>query len=169
MARYCIFLIAESPALTLIEDVRRALDPLSAIIPAHVTLVFPFSTDTAERILIEHVTNISSQFTPVETSATHYSFQDDGHIHLRLLDEKRRVEKLHTSLYSGILFSFRDPRFPYQPHITIGRYTPARREAAEQSVSRLILPIPIRLRKVVLEEICENEKSKPLLEVTLGN
>lgn len=99
--------------------------PLSNIVPAHVTLVFPFSTDISVEALISHVVAITSSFKPIKTILAHCRFQEDGYIHGAVLDECKGLSALHTQAYSGILQSFRDPRFPFQPHLTIGRHTPA--------------------------------------------
>lgn len=168
MRRFCIFLIAETPASALIEEIRKRLDPLSGVVPAHVTVVFPFPTGIPVEALISHVSHVSGRFTPIETSLVDCHFQRDGYIHLSVLDELRQVRTLHTQLYSGLLHSFLDVRFPFEPHITIGRYTPESRDTGERAVKALSLPISLRLSTLILEEILDSQESNPVLRVTLG-
>jgi 2'-5' RNA ligase len=168
MRRYCIFLIAESPALALIEDIRILLDPLSGVVPAHLTVVFPFSTEMSPKVIIDHVADRAAHFSPIETTLVGCHLQNDGYIHISVLDQQKQLSALHAQLYSGSLESFLDPNFPFLPHITIGRYTATSQDGAEKQIQRLSFPICLRLSRLVLEEILEDDKSSPLLEVTLG-
>jgi 2'-5' RNA ligase len=142
---------------------------LALFVPAHVTVVFPFvSTELPENEIVKVVVDAAAQFGPMETAALRCSFEPDGAIQLLLLDAENAVQKLHSTMYSGILKSFLDPRLPYRPHMTIGRYTTHSRCGCEEAVARLTLPVKIRLRRVVLEEILDSEESRLIRNIVVS-
>ena len=108
-----------------VERFRAAHDPLSAALPAHVTLVFPFESTLGSVQVAAHVRRAIARW-----PALPVRFEGLGHFHadwvyLRVTRGYAAVEALHDRLYRGALAPFLRRDLPYEPHLTIARATPA--------------------------------------------
>jgi 2'-5' RNA ligase len=112
------------PPRELVEDVERfrALhDPLAAVLPAHVTLVFPFASSLGSAQVAAHVRRAVARWPvlPVRLAGLGHFHAD--WIYLRVTQGQAAVTALHDRLYRGALAPFLRRDLPYEPHLTIGR------------------------------------------------
>jgi 2'-5' RNA ligase len=109
--------------LARIETLRRRHDPQAAIIPAHVTLVFPFETDDLPGIT-DHINEVIASHGPIALRLSAYlavRAHDDSQSHIFLVPDQGRaeIEALHDALYEGPLASHLRGDIPFIPHVTI--------------------------------------------------
>ena len=110
--------------LARIETLRRRHDPQAAIIPAHVTLVFPFETDDIAAIT-DHIRQVVANHGPIALRLSAYLVvraHDDSQSHIFLVPDQGRaeIEALHDDLYSGPLADALRLDIPFIPHVTVG-------------------------------------------------
>ena len=110
--------------LARIETLRRRHDPHAAIIPAHVTLVFPFETRDLTA-LTQHVLATATAHGPIALRLSAYlavRAHDDTQSHIFLVPDQGRdeIEALHDALYSGPLAGVLRHDIPFIPHVTVG-------------------------------------------------
>ena len=110
--------------LARIETLRRRHDPHATIIPAHVTLVFPFETDDRSTIA-QHVSQALAAHGPIALRLSAYlavRAHDDTQSHIFLVPDQGRaeIEALHDALYSGPLVGALRHDIPFIPHVTVG-------------------------------------------------
>ena len=119
------------PGLDRIEAFRRTHDPGAALIPAHVSLVFPFGT-ALKRIQVEtHVRRVVSRWPVIPVAFKAVRIEANEFVFLMASRGAASVTGLHDALYTRSLRSHLRPEFAYAPHITIARNADvARVEAA---------------------------------------
>jgi len=110
--------------LSRIEGIRRRHDPHHAIIPAHVTLVFPFEAPEAETARA-HVAAVAERQGAIALRLSAYlAVRDasDRQSHVFLVPDQGRaeIEALHDALYAGPLASQLRADIPFIPHVTVG-------------------------------------------------
>ena len=84
-----------------IEDLRRAYDPLASVLPAHVTVVFPFVDTAASRVLHEHSLAAIGIFPSFDIAVATPTPEDGGYLFLRVTEGRKQVVELHDRLYTG--------------------------------------------------------------------
>ena len=104
-----------------IEGFRRRFDPLAGSLPAHVTLVFPFSTNLTVTQLTSHIRRIVGNWPSLPVSFRDVEAIVDEFACLMLRDRAEAVVALHDKLYRGILKAYLRDDIPYLPHVTLGR------------------------------------------------
>ena len=110
--------------LARIETLRHRHDPRAAIIPAHVTLVFPFETDDLSGIT-DHINQVIADHGPIALRLSAYlavRAHDDSQSHIFLVPDQGRaeIEALHDALYEGLLAGHLRRDIPFIPHVTLG-------------------------------------------------
>ncbi len=109
--------------LARIETLRRRHDPQSTIVPAHVTLVFPFETDDLPTIS-QHIGQVVASHGPIALRLSAYlavRAHDDTQSHIFLVPDQGRaeIEALHDAIYSGPLAVALRHDIPFIPHVTV--------------------------------------------------
>ena len=140
------YAIVAFPALAggdLVEAVRRKLDPLAALLAAHVTLVFPFIPDLSEDRLADHVARAVMGVPPFAILLTRLSVETGGYVFLNVGAGADRFHELHARLYSGPLARHRSSEHDYRPHVTIGRVTDHHELAKARDEANDALPLPV--------------------------
>ena len=112
------------PDMCWTEAIRAAHDKLHAVIRAHITLVFPDQSISAEH-LIDHAQKIVQgvlQFQVMFRCANvvRDTLSDQTGVFLVPDEGNAALVKLHDRLYTGTLASRRRLDVPYIPHITVG-------------------------------------------------
>jgi 2'-5' RNA ligase len=135
--RKCIYLLPEHPQLERIEQLRSRFDPAYELVPAHITLVFPFVSPVNDLYLFDLMDEIAVQFDPIEFSLGPLVCVD-SYGFLPVTKGRRLITEMHDKLYGGELKPCLSGEYPYMPHITIGRYFSPRegeelRRASEQA------------------------------------
>ena len=118
------FAVAWFPAFDGIEDVeafRARHDPMAALIPAHVSLVFPFSTALTQLQIATHVQRVVSRWPPVATTFRRPRLEANEFVFLMAARGAASIKGLHDRLYTRSLAPHLKRDMPYEPHITLAR------------------------------------------------
>src|SRR6185369_16625490 len=99
----------------LVASVRRRFDPLDGLLPAHVTLVFPFSQPSVEHSLERHVAEAIAGVDPFDITLERPTRADDNYIVMELSGSVDRFGLVHDRLYSGILAPHLSKVHSYRP------------------------------------------------------
>ena len=149
-AQHAIVIFPAFAAAEQIESVRQDFDPLATLLPAHVTLVFPFADILEPASLREHVIAAAERTPPFDIAAAAPTAEDDGYLFLRITDGRETIVALHDRLYTGILRTHLSLAHAYDPHVTVGRV--GSREALDAATatarSRLVSPLRARVDSV---------------------
>jgi 2'-5' RNA ligase len=106
-----------------IEMIRRRHDPQHALIPAHVTLVFPFEAPDADAVA-RHMASVAAGQGAIAVRLSAFLAVRDataGRSHVFLVPDQGRaeVEDLHDLLYSGPLAGALRSDIAFIPHVTV--------------------------------------------------
>jgi 2'-5' RNA ligase len=126
-----------------VEAVRRRLDPLAALLAAHITLVFPFRADLSEASLADHVGRAVEGVPPFAVALTGLSVETGGYLFLNVGAGAERFHALHARLYSGPLACHRSSAHEYRPHVTVGRVADHHGLAEARQEAYLALRLPV--------------------------
>ena len=105
-----------------IESFRAKHDPAAALIPAHVSLVFPFATALTRLQVETHVRRVVSRWPAIPVSFRAVRIEANEFVFLMASRGAAAVTGLHDALYTRSLRHHLRPEFPYAPHITLARY-----------------------------------------------
>ncbi len=121
LPRRAIVWFPPADAVADLERFRARHDPLAAIVPAHVTLVFPFASALGSVQVAAHVRRAVARWPvlPVRFAGLGHFHAD--WLHVRVASGAAAVIALHDRLYRGSLAPFLRRDLPYEPHLTIGR------------------------------------------------
>lgn len=139
MFQYAIVAFPESDGIEVVEDLRSRYDPQFGLIPAHITLVFPFSDDALAAQLNAIAREAMDGMGPIEMELENVAAADDGYIFLRVGLGKDALVGLHDSLYRGRLSQYLSKAHAYLPHVTIGRLSDVRACRAAVAHARQLL------------------------------
>lgn len=114
-----------------IEAFRQRHDPAAALIPAHLSLVFPFPTAHTRLQVETHVQRVVSRWPPVAVTFHRVRMHANEFVFLMAARGAASVTALHDKLYTRSLQPHLRRDIPYEPHITLARHADfARLEAA---------------------------------------
>ncbi|HWH38921.1 MAG TPA: 2'-5' RNA ligase family protein [Usitatibacter sp.] len=119
------FAVAWFPAFRGIEQVeefRRRHDPVASLIPAHVSLVFPFATALTPLQVETHVKRVVSRWPPVPVTFRAVRPHANEFVFLMASRGAASIVELHDRLYTRSIAQHLRPEFGYEPHITIARH-----------------------------------------------
>ena len=141
MTQYAVVAFPETDALEAIETVRRRFDPQAGMIPAHITIVFPFESGLSSPALHSHVASALSGVPSLQIHLAGVRVSDGEYIYLEVQEGCERVSELHKLLYTGPLARHLSREHPYEPHVTLGRLSDHRMlVAACDSAAALVPP-----------------------------
>jgi 2'-5' RNA ligase len=154
-----------------IERFRAAHDPLAATLAAHVTLVFPFASTLGAVQVAAHVRRALARWPVLPVR-----FEGLGHFHgdwvyVRMSLGAAAVTALHDRLYRGALAPFLRRELGYEPHVTIGRASPALDAEAIVAAARrsgLDRPRDAVIRALTLCAVHDDGRMSPDVEFGLG-
>ncbi len=121
MIKRAIHLFPKFENINLIEEIRKTHDPLYNLIPPHITLVFPFESEIQAKDLEKHILTVlknTASFILSLENKLHYN--KDQCIFLKIEKGNTNIINIHKLLYTGILEKFKDDRYHYDPHVTVG-------------------------------------------------
>ena len=105
-----------------VEAFRRRHDPAAALIPAHVSLVFPFPTALSRLQVETHVRRVVSRWPPIPATFRRVRTEANEFIFLMASRGAASIKGLHDRLYTRSLQPHLRRDLPYEPHITLGRH-----------------------------------------------
>jgi 2'-5' RNA ligase len=121
-----------------IEAFRRKHDPVAQLIPAHLSLVFPFPTAHTRLQVQTHVQRVVSRWPPIPVSFRRVRMHANEFVFLMASRGAAAVTALHDKLYTRSFRPHLRADLPYEPHITLARHAQFRRlEAAREEAEEL--------------------------------
>jgi 2'-5' RNA ligase len=119
------------PVANPVDALRRRFDPLVEVIPAHITLVFPFESELAPDALRAHIEGAVRGVGPFPIRLRAISGVEGRYVFLHVEQGNAALIELHDRLYTGPLLQYLTTAFTYIPHVTLGRLpTPEALDAA---------------------------------------
>jgi 2'-5' RNA ligase len=138
-----------------LEEFRRRHDPVAHLIPAHLSLVFPFPTALTPMQVTVHVRRVVSRWPAIPVTFRTVRSEANEFVFLMAARGAASIVALHDKLYTRSLRQHLRAEFPYAPHITLGRH--ADFAALELAVEEA--------RELVREEIDDVIRAVTLLSV----
>ena len=121
LPRYAVAWFPAFEGLDRVEAFRRRHDPMAALIPAHLTLVFPFPT-ALKRLQVEtHVKRVVSRWPPLPVSFRAVRMHANEFVFLMAARGATSVVALHDKLYTRSIRPHLRRDLAYEPHITLAR------------------------------------------------
>jgi 2'-5' RNA ligase len=119
------------PGIERIEAFRARHDPMAALVPAHLTLVFAFPTALTRLQIETHVRRVVSRWPPIPVTFRNTRTEANEFLFLMAARGAASIKGLHDKLYTRSLAHHLRRDFSYEPHITLARYAEfAKLEAA---------------------------------------
>jgi 2'-5' RNA ligase len=140
MVSHAIVTFPDTPGIERIELLRRLFDPLAGIIPAHMTLVFPFESQLPAATLRAHVERMSIGTRPFDIELNDVAVVEDEYVFLDVGSGREQLIELHDRLYSGPLARHLSETHVFRPHITLGRLREPEALATALAKARELLP-----------------------------
>ena len=131
LPRFAVAWFPRFAGIERVEAFRERHDPAAPLIPAHVSLVFPFPTALSRLQVETHVQRVVSRWPPVPVSFRRVRTEANEFVFLMAQRGAASIKGLHDRLYTRSLAPHLRRDLPYEPHITIARHADyARLEAA---------------------------------------
>lgn len=131
LPRFAVAWFPRFEGIEAIEAFRARHDPMASLIPAHLSLVFPFGTALKRLQMETHVRRVVARWPAIPVSFRTVRMEANEFVFLMASRGAEAVVGLHDALYTRSLRPHLRPGFSYAPHITIARYRePDRVEAA---------------------------------------
>jgi 2'-5' RNA ligase len=153
LPRRAIVWFPPASAMTAVETFRAAHDPLADVMPAHVTLVFPFASSLSTLQIATHVRRTIARWPVLPVAFGGTGAFDAQWVHLRVTRGRHALEELHARLYRGVLAPFLRAEFSYEPHLTIGRAPDMAACATMLATAESVLQRPLEATMVALSLI----------------
>jgi 2'-5' RNA ligase len=106
-----------------INRFRRKYDPQIDLIEPHITLMFPLPEVVAEDKLAHHIGNILGNWRPFAFHLQGLQRSWDGYLFLMIQEGRTSIARLHEEIYTGALSGYRRKDIPFEPHLTLGKFT----------------------------------------------
>lgn len=120
--RYAVAWFPRFEGVDRIESFRQRHDPMAALIPAHLALVFPFPTSLTRLQVETHVRRVVSRFPVMPVTLRAVRPMASEFLFLMAGRGAAAIAELHDRLYTRGLAPHRREEFPYEPHITLARH-----------------------------------------------
>ena len=121
LPRFAVAWFPRFEGIDRIEAFRRKHDPAFALIPAHVSLVFPFPTAHSRLQVETHVQRVVSRWPPIPVTFRRVRMQANEFVFLMASRGAASIAALHDKLYTRSFQPHLRRDLPYEPHITIAR------------------------------------------------
>ena len=144
MIQYAVVAFPRSDGLEAIEKLRRRFDPQASLLPAHITLAFPFATAMSVEEMQSHLETAVRGLTPFDVVLGDPSPAEGEYVFLNVLDGAEVIQGLHGRVYAGTLAAYKSPTQAYRPHMTLGRIRDSDALRFAVGAARSVLPNGIR-------------------------
>ena len=154
-----------------VESFRQRHDPAASLIPAHVTLVFPFPTALTPLQVHVHVQRVASTWPVVPVTFRAVRTEANEFVFLMAQPGAASITALHDKLYTRSLRQHLRPEFPYAPHITLARHADyANLDRARAEAEDLFRgEMPDVMREVTLLSVAPDGRIAPLKSIALNS
>jgi 2'-5' RNA ligase len=140
-----------------IDEFRKLYDPRVDVTLPHLTFVFPLDVSIGEQQLIDHITAVLQDFSPIKATLGGVLKSWDNFIFLTVKEGSQQIIALHDELYTGILAPFLRKDIEYLPHVTLGTVIPANEHVSMLKAKELDIQQPILIDKLQLIHCRDNE------------
>ena len=121
LPRFAVAWFPRFDGIERIEAFRQRHDPVAHLIPAHLSLVFPFPTAHTRLQVRTHVRRVVSRWPPVPVAFRRVRIQANEFVFLMASRGAASVTALHDKLYTRSFAPHLRRDLPYEPHITLAR------------------------------------------------
>jgi 2'-5' RNA ligase len=121
LPRYAVAWFPRFDGLEQVEAFRARHDPMASLIPAHLTLVFPFATALTRLQVETHVRRVVSRWPAVPVTFRAVRLHANEFVFLMASRGAEALTTLHDRLYTRSLLPALRRDLPYEPHITLAR------------------------------------------------
>lgn len=168
------FAVAWFPAFTGIERIeafRQRHDPMAALVPAHLSLVFAFPTALSRLQIETHVQRVASRWPPLPVTFRRVRTEANEFVFLMAARGAASIKGLHDKLYTRSFAPHLRRELPYEPHITLARHADfaelqAALEEAEETFGDEFAAV---VREVTLLAVARNGKITRLKDFALNS
>lgn len=160
LPRFAVAWFPAFPGIERIEAFRREHDPAAALVPAHLSLVFPFPTALSRLQVETHVQRVASRWPPIPVTFRRVRIEANEFLFLMAARGAASIQGLHDRLYTRSLRQHLRRDLPYEPHITIARYAelPKLEAALAQAEDEFAGELADVIREVTLLAVGRNGK-----------
>jgi hypothetical protein len=131
LPRFAVAWFPSFEGIQRVEAFRRRHDPMAVMIPAHVSLVFPFPTALSRLQVATHVQRVASRWPPIPVTFRRPRIEANEFVFLMAARGAASIKGLHDRLYTRSLAPHLRRELSYEPHIPLARQPDfARLEAA---------------------------------------
>ena len=164
LPRFAVAWFPAFPGIDRVEAFRQRHDPMAALIPAHLTLVFPFPTALTRLQIETHVQRVVSRWPPVPVAFRRVRTEANEFVFLMAQRGAASIKGLHDRLYTRSLAPHLRRDLPYEPHITLARQGDYQRlqEALAEAEEEFGGELEDVLRAVQVLAVAPNGKITPL-------
>jgi len=165
-----VMIIPDFDNMNIIDQIREKYDPLSALVPPHITLVFPFASEISDTTLRS---NLERELVGIQSfplclqGISKHEDKFGNYLFLDVKAGKEQIQKIHKLLYANELHEF-DLGYDYVPHMTVGKLDSSEKltdaYAEIQEMKDMFFAVA---GSVYVERIGENEKSIIIMEKKL--
>ena len=169
LPRFAVAWFPDFPGIERIEAFRRRHDPAAALIPAHVTLVFPFGTALTLLQLETHVRRVAGRWPPIAVTFRRARIEANEFVFLMVSRGAAAITALHDKLYTRSFAPHLRREFPYVPHITVARNPsfPALEAALAEASDALAGDYDDLIRSLSLLSVARDGRIEILREIAL--
>jgi 2'-5' RNA ligase len=121
LPRFAVAWFPRFDGLAQVEAFRRRHDPMATLIPAHLTLVFPFPTALTRLQVETHVKRVASRWPPIPVTFRAVRMHANEFVFLMASRGSASFTALHDRLYTRSIRPYLRTDLAYEPHITIAR------------------------------------------------
>jgi 2'-5' RNA ligase len=171
LPRFAVAWLPAFPGVERIEAFRRRHDPMAALVPAHLSLVFPFPTALTRLQVETHVQRVVSRWPPIPVTFRRVRTEANEFVFLMAARGAASIKGLHDRLYTRSLAPHLRRDLPYEPHITLARH--ARfddlQRALEEAEEAFGDELSAVIREVALLAVGRNGKISALRNFALNS
>ena len=169
LPRFAVAWFPRFEGLEAIEAFRRRHDPMAALIPAHLTLVFPFPTALTRLQVETHVKRVAARWPPIPVTFRAVRLYVNEFLFLMAARGAESIAGLHDRLYTRSLLPYLRRDLAYEAHITIARDASLPRLEAALAEAREAFPREATdvIREVTLLAVRPDGRIERLSDIAL--
>jgi 2'-5' RNA ligase len=170
LPRFAVAWFPRFEGLDRVEAFRARHDPMASLIPAHLSLLFPFATALTRLQIETHVKRTVARWPPIPVSFRAVRLHANEFVFLMASRGAESILALHDKLYSRSLLPYLRRDLPYEPHITIARNAsfPALEAAFEDAREAFRGELAGVIREVTLLSVKRDGRIERLGDIALS-